>query len=157
MAIVPNRAQFEALAAHPDDSPVVMLNLIKFKAGGGEGEYRQYGDQAVRMVQQRGGRLLWHGKPQQALIGDPDWDYVALVEYPSRKAFLDMVTNPDYLKAHNHREAAVERTELLACGALRWAGRSTSSRPISSATTAWAATAAQSPGPPSPTNWPPLA
>jgi len=37
-----------------------------------------------------------------------------LVKYPSRKAFLKMANNPDYLKVHEYRAAAVERAVLYA-------------------------------------------
>jgi uncharacterized protein (DUF1330 family) len=69
------------------------------------------------MVEERGGRLLWSGQAQQVLIGDPaaDWDVVALVEYPSRSAFIEMVSSPEYLQAHADREAALERTIVVAC------------------------------------------
>ena len=123
MSIVPNRSQFAQLAAAPDEGPVVMLNLLKFKPGDGQDEFRQYGDSAKKMVEARGGKLLWQGRPQQTLIGDEDvdaWDYVALVEYPSRKTFIEMVTNADYMKAHEHREAGVDRTVLLACRAVEF-------------------------------------
>ena len=40
---------------------------------------------------------------------------VALVEYPSRQSFIEMVSNPDYMKAHAHREAGLERTIVIAC------------------------------------------
>jgi uncharacterized protein (DUF1330 family) len=51
------------------------------------------------------------------LIGDADedWDTVLLVEYPSRKAFIEMVSRPDYMKSHEHREAGLERTIVIAC------------------------------------------
>jgi len=48
------------------------------------------------------------------------WDAIALVEYPSRQAFIDMVSQPDYQKAHTHREAGLERTVLLATASI-WA------------------------------------
>jgi uncharacterized protein (DUF1330 family) len=115
MAIVPNREAFMALAAADDDGPVVMLNLLKFKSGGGSKEYGQYGSTVSGMVEERGGRILWQGRVAQALIGDEDWDAIALVQYPSRKAFIDMVTSKDYDGAHEHREAGLERTVLLAC------------------------------------------
>jgi uncharacterized protein (DUF1330 family) len=69
------------------------------------------------MVEARGGKVLWMGRADQTLIGDPaeGWDSVALVEYPSRKAFIDMVTAPDYEQAHEHRESGLERTVLIAC------------------------------------------
>jgi uncharacterized protein (DUF1330 family) len=115
-AITPNVDQFQALAASPDQGRVVMLNLLKFKEGGRE-SYLRYGDTAVAMIEERGGRLLWSGAADQVLIGDPraDWDVVLLVEYPSRAAFIEMVSSPGYLEAHADREAALERTVVLAC------------------------------------------
>jgi uncharacterized protein (DUF1330 family) len=122
--IRPNRDQFAALASAPDEGPVVMVNLLKFKAtasdGGSTGasEYGKYSDAVIGMVEARGGKLLWLGRADQVLIGETepnDWDSIALVEYPSRKAFIDMVTAPDYETAHEHREAGLERTVLIAC------------------------------------------
>lgn len=117
--ITPNLDQFQALTAAPDEGPVVMLNLLKFKQGGAE-SYERYGDAAIGMVEERGGRLLWSGRAEQILIGDPgaDWDVVALVEYPSRAAFIEMVSSPDYLAAHADREAALARTIVVACSPL---------------------------------------
>ena len=122
-AIRPNKQQFAELIDAPDDEPVVMLNLLKFKetaadgANSGSSEYAKYGDSVVQMVEDRGGKVLWMGRADQILIGDPSeaWDSVALVEYPSRKAFIDMVTTPEYEKAHEHRESGLERTVLIAC------------------------------------------
>jgi uncharacterized protein (DUF1330 family) len=122
-AIKPNKAQFMELAQAPDEGPVVMLNLLKFKAradgaqGSGASEYAKYGDAAVQMVESRGGKVLWMGRADQILIGDAaeSWDSVALVQYPSRKDFLEMVSTPEYEKAHEHRESGLERTVLIAC------------------------------------------
>jgi uncharacterized protein (DUF1330 family) len=122
-AIRPNKQQFAELIDSPDEDPVVMLNLLKFKdtaddgASSGSSEYAKYGDSVVQMVENRGGKVLWMGRADQILIGDPSegWDSVALVEYPSRKAFIDMVTTPEYEKAHEHRESGLERTVLIAC------------------------------------------
>ena len=125
MTITPNRDQFKALAATAatDDTPVVMLNLLKFKAtadAGGKGvaSYNRYGDAVTRMVEERGGRVLWTGRVDQVLIGDTganEWDAVALVQYPSRQAFLDMVTSDTYDSAHEHREGGLADTVVLAC------------------------------------------
>jgi uncharacterized protein (DUF1330 family) len=121
-AIRPNPEQFKQLAADAatDTGPVVMLNLLKFKPGDGAREYNAYGDTARRMVERTGGRLIYAGRCEQVLIGDNDannWDAIAVVEYPSRKAFLEMVSQPDYEKAHEHREAGLERTVLIATAA----------------------------------------
>ena len=124
MAITPNHEQFRALASAPDTGPVVMLNLLKFKeradgddrASGAEA-YRSYGDAAVAMIEERGGKVIWAGLADQILIGDPadDWDQILLVQYPSRASFIDMVTQPEYEQAHAHRESGLERTLVVAC------------------------------------------
>ena len=116
--IRPNKEQFIELMNAPDEGPVVMLNLLKFKKSGGSKEYGKYGDSVVPMVEERGGKVLWLGKVQQTLIGDlnaDDWDAIALVQYPSRKAFIDMATSKEYDAAHEHREGGLEKTVLLAC------------------------------------------
>jgi uncharacterized protein (DUF1330 family) len=122
-AITPNKQQFIELMEAPDEVPVVMLNLLKFKekadgaGGSGESEYNKYGLEVVQMVEARGGKVLWMGRADQILIGDPEetWDAVALVQYPSRKDFIEMVSSPEYDSAHEHRESGLERTVLIAC------------------------------------------
>jgi uncharacterized protein (DUF1330 family) len=123
MAIRPNIDQFKALMAAPDEGPVVMLNLLKFKQRANTGEstggeaYRRYGDAAIEMIEERGGKVLWTGKAEQVLIGDPseDWDAVLLVQYPSRAAFVEMTSTKEYDAAHEHRENGLERTIVIAC------------------------------------------
>ena len=116
-AIRPNKEQFIELMNAPDEGPVVMLNLLKFKPRDGAAEYGKYGDSVSKMVEARGGKILWMGKVDQTLIGptDEQWDSVALVQYPSRKAFIEMTTSKEYDAAHEHREGGLERTVLLAC------------------------------------------
>jgi len=121
--ITPNAEQFRELATASETGPVVMLNLLKFKpraddgSSSGGAEYGRYGDAVVEMIEERGGKVLWNGRADQVLIGDPDedWDAVVLVEYPSRKAFVDMVTTDEYNAAHSHREGGLERTIVVAC------------------------------------------
>jgi uncharacterized protein (DUF1330 family) len=124
MPITPNPEQFRDLAGAADHGPVVMLNLLKFKARAtsadattGEAAYRAYGDAAVAMIEERGGSVIWAGVADQILIGDPadDWDQVLLVQYPSRAAFLDMISQPSYQEAHRDRESGLERTVVVAC------------------------------------------
>ena len=116
-AIRPNKEQFLELMNAPDEGPVVMMNLLKFKSREGASEYSKYGQSAVQMVEARGGKVLWMGKVDQTLIGPVDeaWDAVALVQYPSRKAFVEMTSTEEYDAAHEHRESGLERTLLLAC------------------------------------------
>ena len=133
MAITPTREQFTEFAHGTRDGEIVMINLLHFAKGDtdtaadtndtgaqstGAGAYRDYSDQVVKMVESRGGKVIWTGRPETVLIGDggkDDWDLVALVSYPSRAAFIDMVTSSSYQEAHTHRERGLDRTVLLAC------------------------------------------
>lgn len=127
MSIEPTPAQFERLASVEDEGPVVMLNLLRFKARAdgidaadqitGAEAYARYGAAATRFLARAGGRILWAATAQQSVIG-PDaaeWDLVVAVEYPSRASFLRMVSDPEYLEIHRHRAAAVEDSRLIAC------------------------------------------
>lgn len=111
-SISPTPETIKALAESPDQGPVVMLNLLKFKKDGGAAAYAEYGASVTRMLQAIGGRIVFAGRVDQVVVGEQTWDVIALVEYPSRRAFLKMVTDPEYLKIHAHRERGLERTEL---------------------------------------------
>jgi uncharacterized protein (DUF1330 family) len=135
MAITPTREQFSEFAHGTRDGEVVMINLLHFArsdddaskdaaaakdnaAATGAHAYRDYSDQVVKMVEARGGKVIWTGRPEHVLIGDPAadaWDLVALVSYPSRAAFVDMVTSTNYEEAHADRERGLDRSVLLAC------------------------------------------
>jgi uncharacterized protein (DUF1330 family) len=112
---------------------MVMVNLLKYRkaaayeAGRAEAKenlsgrdaYQRYGMVALQQVMKRGGSIVWGGPQKFVMIGDDanDWDEVVCVRYPSRDAFLNMTQDPEYLAAHYHREAGLERTVLLCCGA----------------------------------------
>jgi uncharacterized protein (DUF1330 family) len=86
-------------------APVVMVNLMRFHKrsldgnGSGWDAYLRYSAMTVPMIKARGGTLLWTGKAKAVALGPQDgnqWDYVALVYYPSVAAFTDMMTSADY-------------------------------------------------------------
>jgi uncharacterized protein (DUF1330 family) len=109
-----NEDQFRELASSTNEAPFVMLNLLKFKSRGGPEAYSRYIEQSRPFVEGVGARVLYFGKTKELLNGTETWDIVMLVQYPSRKAFLEMANNPDYLKAHRFREEALERAVLYA-------------------------------------------
>ncbi len=94
-------------------SPVVMLNLMRFhdrsRDGDGSGwdAYLRYSAVTVPMIRARGGTLLWTGDAKAVALGPHagnDWDFVALVYYPTVSAFLDMMTSESYERdADPHR------------------------------------------------------
>lgn len=120
-AIQPTGEQIKELAAARDDRPVVMINLLKFKKVTDAGEpgraaYDRYGRNVLPILSGLGARVVWLGSVDQVFIGTPDdrWDQVMLVEYPSRKAFLAMISDPEYQRIHRDREAALEDSALIA-------------------------------------------
>ncbi len=61
-----------------------------------------------------GGKSLYVGRAKELLNGDEAWDIVMFVQYPSRKAFLKMANDPEYLKIHKFREDGLVRAVLYA-------------------------------------------
>ncbi|MGO9488897.1 MAG: hypothetical protein ACLQBB_07700 [Solirubrobacteraceae bacterium] len=47
-----------------------------------------------------------------------EWDMALMVEYPSRQKFLEMASDADYLRVHEHRAAAIADSRLIACAAI---------------------------------------
>jgi uncharacterized protein (DUF1330 family) len=118
--ITPTREQLERLAqrAGSDDGPIVMLNLLRFAGAGGRESYANYGSGVQTSLQKAGGRVLWQGRADQVVIGDDEgdgWDAVILVEYPSRKAFLDMIASREYRDVGQRRTNALVDSRLIAC------------------------------------------
>lgn len=117
------------LAGHADGEPVFMLNLLKFKrdATYRDGEAMSGADAYARYAQAFGDMLRDHdiegvktvfgGRVQDFLIGtgEGEWDAVALVRYPDRKAMFAAVSNDTYRSFHYHRKAGLEGQLLIAC------------------------------------------
>ena len=112
----PERLNQEGFAAFHgrtvESSPIVMLNLLRFKPDGGQERYGEYGAAVAPLLERAGGRIVFAGDPATALLGDDSWDLVVLVEYPTRQAFLDMISSPEYEEIGHLRTEALTRGEL---------------------------------------------
>jgi uncharacterized protein (DUF1330 family) len=95
----------KGLNALDQAAPVVMLNLMRFRErsldgdGSGWDAYLRYSALTVPMIKARGGTLLWTGNAKAVALGAAEgnqWDYVALVYYPTLAAFTDMMTSTNY-------------------------------------------------------------
>jgi uncharacterized protein (DUF1330 family) len=114
-SIAPTPEAMEKIAQARDTGKVVMLNLLKFKPGAGAASYNEYGRHVSKILEKIGARILFSGQVAQSVIGvDGDWDAIAIVEYPSRKVFLEMGMSEEYRAIHHFREEGLERTELYA-------------------------------------------
>ncbi len=122
--IDPERDRFDAFKALPRDTPIMMLNMLRFrdKAAYEDGReatgteaYAAYGRESGPIFRCVGGEIVWRGRPELMLIGPADelWDMIFVARYPGARAFLEMVTDPDYRIAVKHRQAAVLDSRLI--------------------------------------------
>lgn len=105
------------------DQPVTMVNILKFKSDNvagelsGEDVYARYGQKALPFLKKAQARLVWRGNVKTTLIGDADDipDVMLIVSYPSLKHFVDMVTDPAYVKISEDRTMSIEYGGLYVC------------------------------------------
>ena len=126
--INPERDAFEEFKSLPRDEPIMMLNFLRFKgqaeyedgrkATGAEA-YAAYGRASGPIFKRVGGEIVWRGRQVNMLIGptDKNWDLIFVARYPTAGAFLEMVTDPDYRQAVQHRTAGVLDSRLIRCTA----------------------------------------
>jgi uncharacterized protein (DUF1330 family) len=91
-----------------------MLNLLKFKPAGGAASYSEYARRVAPILERLGAKIIFAGPVTSTIIGDHSWDSILLVEYPSRKVFVDMVTSAEYQAIHHFRDEALDCSELHA-------------------------------------------
>ena len=124
MHIDPTPGQFETFAGNENPEPVFMLNLLRFRdvAEGMQGvsgleAYLRYAEATGSHLKRVGGEVQWAGSCDPALIGpgEPEWHVAAVVRYPSRAAFLAMVTDADYLEISRIRSASLADSRLIPC------------------------------------------
>ena len=115
--------------ADANDSPIVMVNLLKvraraeYPAGSPEAPcsgweaFQRYQDGSAAVRKSSGAELVWRGNVEQLPIAPDleDWDLVVLVRYPSARAYLDMKSTTEYQSARLHRQAALVDSRLIMC------------------------------------------
>ena len=127
--IDPDAANFQAFKDLPRDTPVHMLNLLRFREAAeypaghehagkgwtGRQAYAEYGRASHAIFARVGGTMAWRGTFETMVIGPDDkhWDEAFIASYPSAAAFLEMVTDPDYRKAVANRTAALIDSRLM--------------------------------------------
>ena len=125
----PTRAAFDLFKSLPRDTPINMLNLIRYrdiaaypeghdhagKGWTGARAYEEYGATSAAIFERLGGQIVWRGRFETVLTGpvDEQWDAAFIAAYPNAGAFLAMVTDPDYKLAVVNRQAAVATSRLV--------------------------------------------
>ena len=117
------KEQIERLGRLPDKKPVIMANLCKFRVASSDGEgtgrdaYFRYSRRVISLLKKRGGTILWAGNTETVALGlpqDGDLDFIVLVKYPTRAAFIDMMTSPEYAECNMHRLNGLARHTIIA-------------------------------------------
>ena len=125
-AFYPRASRVEALMADDSGGPVVMVNLLRFRAKAlypdgrpsdltGRQAYNLYAAPMQNVIEQGGGKVLFGGDIASLVIGDVEdlWDACVLVEYPSAAAFAAIVTSPEVAEIGVHRAAGLEGQLLI--------------------------------------------
>ena len=120
-AVMPNDQQMAGFLEEGKDQPIYMVNLLKFKDKAtypdkretdltGEEAYAIYGQEVRKHLEKVGAKPIFSGKVSRLMLGEVEdlWDVVAIAMYPNRKAMLDMISDPEYIKSAQHRVAGLE-------------------------------------------------
>ncbi|MEH6664370.1 MAG: DUF1330 domain-containing protein [Brevundimonas sp.] len=128
----PARDALAAFRELPDDRPIMMLNLIRYRPRAiypaahpligeeisGKEAYARYRREAATPFARAGGEQIWAGLPELTVIGPrhENWDLAFIARYPSGAAFTAMLKDPEYQAAVPHRQAGVADSRLIRCG-----------------------------------------
>jgi uncharacterized protein (DUF1330 family) len=130
--IDPSRENFALFKSLPRDTPVQMLNLIRYRAqaaypddhpNAGKGmtgreAYAEYHKAIAPILTRVGAAMTWQGGFECVVTGPAEWpwDDTFVMGYPNSAPFLAMVTDPEYRQHVAHRTAAVEDSRLVRFG-----------------------------------------
>ena len=126
----PTQRSGAALMRRGIDGPVVMLNLLRFRAKAdysatpelapeapisGAEAFDLYIAHTLPFLRDSGGELTFVGEGGEYLIGPESerWDLAMLVRQNSIAAFMAFAENEAYLAGIGHRTAAIEDSRLL--------------------------------------------
>ncbi|MDB9974218.1 DUF1330 domain-containing protein [Gammaproteobacteria bacterium] len=119
-SVYPTKEQMDGFLEGNDDSPISMVNLLKFKDKAeyedgretnltGAEAYAIYSKEVVKHLKSVGAEWIYSGDVTRLMLGDIEelWDMVAIARYPSKKAMLDMIMSPEYIESSIHRTAGL--------------------------------------------------
>ena len=106
--VIPSEEQMKGFVEGDIDSPISMLNLLKFKDKAeyedgrttdltGREAYQIYALAVAKLVENTGGKVLFGAEVSRLMLGEVEelWDTVAIAQYPSRRKMLEMMMSPE--------------------------------------------------------------
>lgn len=81
------------------------------------GAYTEWLTSAMTTLAEAGGRVVWAANGGWPVVGSRqrEWDVIAIVEYPTRQAFLDHIRSPAFVEVERIRATAMVASEIYAC------------------------------------------
>ena len=120
-AVSPTDEQMKGFFEGDIDTPIYMVNLLKFKDKAeyedgretnltGAEAYLIYGQEVQDHLKKVGGEAIFSGRVERLMLGEVGelWDIVAIAKYPSRKAMIEMIMDADYQESEKHRSAGLK-------------------------------------------------
>ena len=104
-----------------EDGPVLMVNFMKYREraaysdgsdGGRSGMEADDEYAPTEVLADIGAVIAFFGD-----VTDPastGWDRIGIVQYPSRRAFIEMQSRRDFQEKHQHKEAGMDHTIVFA-------------------------------------------
>lgn len=118
--VTPSEEQIASFLEEGEDTPIHMVNLLKFKEKAdyedgrdtelsGAQAYAIYGAEVQAHIEKVGGKGVFSGQVSRLMLGEVEelWDMVAIVMYPSKKAMFAMITDLEYIESAKHRNAGL--------------------------------------------------
>ena len=107
-----------------EDGPIWMINLMRYRDHAVYADGRAT-DLTGRQADERyapigpfrtvGAELVFLSDVEAQFVGeDHEWDRIAVVRYPTRRSFLEMQELPEYLELHEHKDAGMASTFVIA-------------------------------------------
>ncbi len=128
----PTQAQIAKLQSLPMAAPIAALNLFKLNERAkyrpedpefgtpdadvsGQEAFERYRTEAGAKLTSLGGRTVFAASVDQIMIGPDalDFDLAAVMYFPTRSAFVAMLSDPDFQSSSRHRYAALARHSML--------------------------------------------
>ena len=119
--VIPSEEQMKGFVEGDIDSPISMINLLKFKDKAeyedgratdltGREAYQVYALAVAKLVENTGGKVLFGAEVSRLMLGEVEelWDTVAIAQYPSRRKMLEMMMSPEYAEISVHRTAGLK-------------------------------------------------
>lgn len=128
----PSEDQLAKLMSLPPETPLAVLNLFEFNAAAryrpgdpefgteaadisGQDAFQRYSEVAGAFIHELGGRVAIQAPAEQVMIGPEtaNWHVAAIMYFPSRGAFIEMLSDPSFQAASRHRKAALKNHNMI--------------------------------------------